>query len=143
MILLNFTAGIKFPHTCKIISKFETRKKNLCIHNKYKIRINRNQETQEKVKKFYNSKQLLSRKKLKKSDPVFIQITILYQNGYFLITFPPNHLILINVDIWKVKLTPLNCPKVMVGHASKCWHSVLGAGVPYNRKRNKTSKFQF
>ena len=30
---------------------------------------------------------------------------------------------------------------VLAGHASGCWHSDLGAGVPYNRKNTKVSLF--
>ena len=33
--------------------------------------------------------------------------------------------------------TPLKCPQVLAGHASGCWLSALGAGVPYNRENMK------
>jgi len=29
--------------------------------------------------------------------------------------------------------------KVLAGHASGCWRSALGAGVPYNREEEKKS----
>ena len=28
----------------------------------------------------------------------------------------------------------------MAGHASRCWHSALGACVPYNREKNEKQK---
>ena len=33
--------------------------------------------------------------------------------------------------------TPLKCPLVLAGHASGCWLSALGAGVPYNREKKR------
>ena len=33
----------------------------------------------------------------------------------------------------------LKCPYMLAGHASGCWLSALGAGVPYNRERKKES----
>ena len=29
------------------------------------------------------------------------------------------------------------CLKVLAGHASGCWHSALGSGIPYNRNKMK------
>ena len=31
--------------------------------------------------------------------------------------------------------------KVLAGHASGCWLSALGAGVPYNREKNESLNF--
>ena len=60
----------------------------------------------------------------------YYEHTILYWSGYLPIPFSTNQLILSNVSIWKVKITPLKCPYVLAGHASGCWHFALGAGVP-------------
>ena len=30
---------------------------------------------------------------------------------------------------------------MLAGHASGCWRSALGAGVPYNREKNEKSNF--
>ena len=38
-------------------------------------------------------------------------------------------------------ITPLKCPYVLAGHASGCWPSALGAGVPYNREKNECNIF--
>ena len=32
----------------------------------------------------------------------------------------------------------LKCPKMLAGHASGCWLSALGAGVPYKREKNES-----
>ena len=38
---------------------------------------------------------------------------------------------------------PLKCPQVLAEHASGCWLSALGAGVPYNREENENNIFFF
>ena len=30
---------------------------------------------------------------------------------------------------------------MLAGHASGCWRSALGAGMPYNREKNEKSNF--
>ena len=36
----------------------------------------------------------------------------------------------------------LICPYMLIGHASGCWLSELGAGMPYNREEEKNSKIE-
>ena len=60
---------------------------------------------------------------------------IYYRSGYLPIHFPPNQLILSNVNIWNVNLIPLKCPYVLAGHASGCWHSVLSKQI-ISRRHN-------
>ena len=38
---------------------------------------------------------------------------------------------------------PLRFPYVLAGHASGCWLSALGAGVPYNREKKMNENLIF
>ena len=55
------------------------------------------------------------------------------------ITVPANNLLLagaVPANYWPEPLS--NVRNVLAGHASGCWCSALGAGVPYNREKNES-----
>ena len=42
------------------------------------------------------------------------------------------------MEVQYLRYPSLTCPQMLAGHASGCWRSQLGAGVPYNREKNES-----